>query len=171
MSDVFGRRPLTFGGAFAADSAIMSVGVLGDAGTGFIIQTLSIQYQQPITRIYEVGSQYTYYVAGRPQGTANVAAVIGPGKLIATFFESIGDVCNAAGNDLTFGVQPGCLGSSYKYPGIQFIAKNIVLQSIGVSVAAQDMVINQQLSLFFTALLLCPATLYEPPPTADCSSI
>ena len=148
----------------------MTVGVLSDAGTGFIIQTLSIQYQQPITRIYEVGSQDTYYVAGRPQGTVNVAAVIGPGKLTAAFFESIGNVCNAAGNDLTFGVQPGCLGSSYKYPGTQFIAKNIVLQSIGVSVAAQDMVINQQLSLFFTALLLCPATIYGLSATADCPS-
>lgn len=159
MADVFNRRALTFGGAFAADSAEISLSIRNQAGVGLITQTLSIQYQQPITRIYEVGSQNTFFVAGRPQGTAAIAAILGPGAVNAAFFQSIGDVCNAVGNDLNVCVQAGCQGfSDQGFSGLRFIAKNIVMQSIGLSVAAQDMVINEQLSLFFTSLLVCDAS-------------
>lgn len=167
MPDIFGRRPLDYGGSFSADGA--QIEIAGLVGIGLIVQQLSIQYQQPITRIYEVGTQKTYFVAGRPQGTANIASVLGPGSVFSTFYQLLGDVCNAPINDLRICLQAGCttpIGTSVSFPvpaiissavssGMQLIAKNMVLQSIGLAVAAQDMVINQQLGLFFTSLLMC----------------
>src|SRR5687768_10439908 len=160
--DIFGRRALEFGGAFAADSAQIELvlncdadndGVADFESTGLLTQQLNVQYQQPITRLYEVGTQKTYYVAGRPQGTANIARVLGPGTVMAEFYACLGDVCRADANDLCFCVQANCVGNpDQDFNAMQIGLKNVVLQSLGFSIAAQDMVINEQLSLFFTAL-------------------
>jgi hypothetical protein len=160
--DIFGRRPLEFGGAFAADSACIQLNLDCDDGgseacaiEGLLTQQMNVQYQQPITRLYEVGSQKTYYVAGRPQGTMNVARVLGPGGVMACFYECLGDVCNADKNDICFCVEANCLGNEDQdFNALEVCLKNVVLQSLGMSVQAQDMIINEQLSLFFTAMLV-----------------
>ncbi len=166
--DIFGRRPLMFGGAFAADSACINLGFScgGTEIPGLLTQQMSVQYSQPVTRLYEVGSQKTYYVAGRPQGSCNLARVLGPGAIFSAFYSCLGNVCNANQNDLCFCVEPGCLGEDEdgvdecgdplpEFSSMDICMKNVVLQSIGFSVAAQDMMINEQLSLFFTAMLVC----------------
>lgn len=155
-TDIFGRRALQFGGAFAADSAQIDLGIRCEGipgGSGLLTQQLNIQYQQPITRLYEVGTQFTYSVAGRPQGTASLARILGPGTVMAELYSCLGDVCQADKNDMCFCIQAGCLSTTHGYEGMQLCIKNVVLQSLGFSVQAQDMIINEQMSLFFTALL------------------
>ena len=158
-NDIFGRAKLQFGGAFAADSADISFGSNVGAfhsGVGLVTQQIGFQYQQPITRIYEVGTQLTYYIAGRPQGSANAARILGPARVLVAFYSQFGDVCKAGQNYLFFKFRAGC-GTT---PGagtvggaaLTFILDNVILQSIGMSVGAQDMIINEQLSFFFTAL-------------------
>ncbi len=122
---------------------------------GLLTQQLNVQYQQPITRLYEVGTQRTFYVAGRPQGNANVARVLGPGNVMAEFYECLGNVCNADLNDICFCVQSGCNSQvAQQFGAMNICLKNVVLQSLGVSIRAEDMIINEQLSLFFTAMLV-----------------
>lgn len=160
--DIFGRRALVFGGAFAADSVDINLTIDcgGQSSCGLITQMLNVQYSQPITRLYEVGTQLTYYIAGRPQGTASIARILGPGTIMSAFYACLGDVCNAEGNDMCFCLQAGCIGNpqqdagcqSTGFSGITYGMKNVVLQSVGISVAAMDMIINEQLSLFFTSL-------------------
>jgi hypothetical protein len=159
-SDIFNRRPLQFGGAFAADSARINLdfgaclGFNPDDEPGMLVQNLTIQYQQPITRLYSVGSQLTFYVAGRPQGNATLARVLGPGVVATSLYACLGDVCNADTNDLCFCLEANCLGNqSQDFDDIHLCVKNVVLQSLGFSVQAENMVINEQMSLFFTALI------------------
>ncbi len=159
--DIFGRRSLSFGGAFAADSAQIALNLsctndLDQAisSAGLLTQQLNIQYQQPITRLYEVGTQYTYYVAGRPQGSANIARVLGPGSVMAELYSCLGDVCNASANDMCMCFAANCAGNQDQdFNAMQVGLKNVVLQSLGFSIQAQDMMINEQMSLFFTALI------------------
>lgn len=189
-TDIFGRKPLQFGGAFAADSANIELIIPCDTDgdgydeefptCGLLTQNLSIQYQQPITRLYEVGSQFTYYVAGRPQGTATIARILGPGAVIDGLYECLGNVCNADKNDICFCLQAGCATDiisetacgTAQFSSVKLGLKNVVLQGIGFSVQAQDMVINEQMSLFFTAMLAeysedgCQSTEYEFDPPA-----
>lgn len=171
-SDAFGRVPLTYGGGFAADSACISLGLTcedeeGDPIEipGLLTQQLGIQYQQPITRLYEVGSQRTYFVAGRPQGTSNIARVLGPGSLMAEFYSCLGNVCNAVNNDMCFCLEAGCFGQEEgqqdchgdeiaPFGAMNICLKNVVMQNLGFTVQAQDMLINEQLALFFTALIV-----------------
>jgi hypothetical protein len=181
-TDIFGRRALEFGGSFAADSACIDLTLNcldGDNNpvviSGLLTQQLSIQYQQPITRLYEVGSQRTYYVAGRPQGSASLARVLGPNAITTAFYTCLGDVCNADRNDMCFCVAADCLTRSVGQQdgcgsditggadGMNICLKNVVMQSLGFGVQAQDMIINENLSLMFTAMLVqegaceCPA--------------
>jgi hypothetical protein len=155
MADIFGRAPLQFKGAFAADAAAINFGT-GDpafgSGVGLVTQSLQVSYQQPITRLYEVGTQYTYYVAGRPQGQINMARILGPGVVSTAFYQVFGNVCNADANHLTFDVATGCNTVGSNKGAMYFLANNVLLQSMGLSVAAQDMIINEQLSMFFTSL-------------------
>lgn len=116
---------------------------------------MAVQYSQPITRLYEVGSQKFYYVAGRPQGSANLARVLGPGNVMSAIYECLGNVCLADENDICFCFSANCSlsGAQEATNAIQFAITNVVLQSIGFSVAAQDMMINEQMSLFFASML------------------
>lgn len=170
--DIFGRRPLQFGGAFAADdsfvrfgSPVFDAGVGADivggtqaaggqngfgSGAGLVTQNIQFTYQQPITRIYEVGTQFTYYIAGRPQGNASAARILGPSRLVSAFYSAFGNICNASNNFLTFSFNQGC---NIQGPNtLVFLLTYVVLQSVGMAVAAQDMIINEQLSFFFTSL-------------------
>lgn len=156
MADIFGRRPLAFGGAFAADAASINFATGNPqfaSGAGLVTQNMQISYQQPITRLYEVGTQLTYYVAGRPQGQINLGRILGPGLVTTAFYQSFGNVCFANANHLSFSVATGCQpDGSDTGPRVYFLANNVLLQSIGLSVAAQDMIINEALSLMFTSL-------------------
>lgn len=158
MADIFNRLPLQYGGSFAADAASMNFGTnaagLGSGGgTGLVTQSLQVSYQQPITRLYEVGTQFTYYIAGRPQGSINLARVLGPGSVSTAFYEVFGDVCLADQNHLVFDVAAGCSPAGALVSNrIFYLANNVLMQSVGISVQAQDMIINEAISMMFTSL-------------------
>jgi hypothetical protein len=168
-TDVFGRTPLQFGGAFSADAATVTFGSISsentglDAGIGLLTQQLGINYQQPVTRIYEIGTHNVYYIAGRCQGNANVARILGPRPIMTAFYEQYGDVCNASENVIQFYAETGCLAAGDFAPNNQSTIQDVpalllemtgvVLTTISETVRAEDMVLNEQLQLMFISLL------------------
>lgn len=166
MADLFGRIADAYGGAFAADSARITFaadpGFLGsgvspgeggaNGGVGMLTQQLSFNYQQQITRIYEIGTNYSFYVAGRTQGNLSIGRVIGPRPVAVAFYRKYGDVCQAATNHLDIEMATGCSSIGGFNQVYSFSLKFCVIMSIGVSVNAQDMMINEQLQLLFASL-------------------
>jgi hypothetical protein len=163
--EVFGRTPLQFGGAFSADAATVTFGAIGDsgdttldAGIGLLTQQLGINYQQPVTRIYELGTRFVYYIAGRCQGNANIARILGPRPIMGAFYAQYGNVCNAAENSIIFYAETGCvtqgdLGDFGVGPSMLLQMTGVVLTTIAETVRAEDMVLNEQLQLMFISLL------------------
>ena len=145
MSDVFKNTVSRFSGAFAGDSAKLNFSGIGDAG--FLVQNLSFQYSQNVTRLYEVGRRDVYYVSGRTAGQVSLARVIGPRTLLSAFYETYGDVCNALTNTMSFSMRNRCNEVDAKYT-----AKYCVITSIGVNVSAGDLVIGEQAALMFSSL-------------------
>jgi len=144
--DVYSRQ-VTFGGAFSADGARIT---FAGFGAGLLVQTLSYQYQQAISRLYEVGSADIYLVAGRTQGQVSMARVLGPKKILPAFYRKFGDVCLAGENNMKFSARTGCAGGGNDAGALQQInIKHIVITSMGGSVNANDMIINEQLSMMF----------------------
>jgi hypothetical protein len=163
MPDVYSRGGHEFKGSFSADAAkvvFAGGGVLEAGGIGLLTQGLNVSYQQQISRIYEIGSQNTYYVGGRTQGSANMERVFGPRVMTAAFYKKYGDVCAAGDNTIDFSLEAGCeqpgsfTGASGLVHGAAFAKQgftlhNCVITSMGFSVRAQDMIINEQVQMMF----------------------
>jgi hypothetical protein len=153
MADVFKRTELNFGGAFAADKGLITP---NKGLTGVMMQNLSLNYSQAVTRIYEIGmagkTPSMYYIGGRSQGQMQAAHVIGPRIAMKAYYDAFSDVCEAATNDINIKLTKVDCGSSGGSRSIGYKAKFCVLVSIGVTVSAQDMVINENSQLMFSNL-------------------
>jgi hypothetical protein len=156
--------PLEFGGAFSADGARVTFG-LGNtalpgnqpqvsvlAGVGLLSQSLQFQYQQPVQRIYELGTKLCYYIAGRAMGNASIARILGPRQVLLAFYQVYGNVCNAAENILEFAATTAC-GPAANDGFLLMLLTGVVLTAVADGVRAEDMVVSEQLQLMFISLL------------------
>jgi len=145
MPDVFGRN-VELGTGFKADGAKIKFAGK-ECADGLLIQNISIQYQQQVNRLYEVGCPQVYLIAGRTQGTISMARVIGPKGIMVDFYEEYGNPCND--RDLEIDLSPGMCE---KASNSAITAKKAIITSIGISVAANDMLINEQMQWMFVTL-------------------
>jgi hypothetical protein len=174
MSSVYEKQKTGWGGSFSSDLAAMTL-----AGTTTplgIVQNAQLQFAQQIARIYDVGNGGAattggivpvFYVGGRTQGQATIARVLGPQSgALCIFYNTMGDVCSP--QDLTFTFAGGCsnaggpqptqrtaLGSAIggaNYNRVMYTATGCVMTNLGVSVASQDMIVNENISLMFANL-------------------
>jgi hypothetical protein len=161
--DIFSRDGQDFGGAFAADAASITFAqgeIAGGGGVGLITQNLTFSYNQAVTRIFEVGSNLTFLVAGRASGQAGVARILGPRKIQTAFYKKYGNVCNAATNHIDFSAESACSVSSnagrgsYTSGVYAFTLRSVIITGLNVGVSAGDMLINEQLQMMFIALNL-----------------
>jgi len=156
-NELFTRTETDFGGAMHAQFGIVTP---ANGLTGVLMQNIQLSYQQQVTRLYELGNKgvksKVYYVGGRAQGSMSVAHVIGPGVSIKAFYDNFGDVCKAQTNtceiDLSTNVCNQQNAGDVKPPRVAYTVKYCVLVSIGMSVAAQDFVINENSQLMFSGL-------------------
>lgn len=141
--DVFGRDASQggFGGAFNAAGARMTIDELGD----MLVSQVQVQYQQQVTRVFNVQDDKTYYVVGRTNGQGSIGTVVGPKPAQDAGVEHLSDPCNQAivRFDFTGG---NCENAPIKRIRTVF---DVVLNSVGFTIQAQDMVINEQLGFQF----------------------
>jgi hypothetical protein len=165
MADVFAREGNDFQGSFASDGAkvVFASGAAGGEflGVGMLTQQLSVQYSQAVTRLYEIGTNFTFLVAGRTQGQVTLARVLGPRSVQLSFYTKYGNVCNADTNNVNFETETGCqqgdnnVGPSQQgglATGHKFGVHNAVITSLGITVNAQDMMINEQITMMFVQM-------------------
>jgi hypothetical protein len=72
----------------------------------------------------------------------NMARVVGPKPLVSDFLRQYGDVCNIQSNHITLVVRGACATDAG-----QIKATGVVVTQVAYRVAAQDMVINQAVSM------------------------
>jgi hypothetical protein len=170
MSAVYERQKTGFAGSFASDiSAMTLAGTTQPLG---IVQNVQLQFAQQIARIYDVGNQGgggnvpVFYVGGRTQGQATIARVLGPQSgALCDFYAVIGNVCTP--QDLQFTFAGGCIGEaggttsftaiasatgSSTFNRVTYSAIACVMTNLGVTVASQDMIVNENVSLMFANL-------------------
>jgi hypothetical protein len=151
-NDVFQRNVSNIAGTFTADGAKATFGTLG---TNLLIQQLQFQYAQTVTRLYGVGETDQYYVGGRTNGQMNANRVIGPSASSSAIYTGFGDVCSPKNISLQFGVscQQGTAPAATAGGGTNnYTLDNAVLTQVGLSVASQDMIINEAMTFMFASL-------------------
>lgn len=151
MADVFKRAKLRWGGAFAAETGLLTP---NKGLTGVLMQQLQAQYSQQVSKIYEIGpageTSAVYYVAGRPSGQLNVSHVIGPGVAMAMYYENFSDVCSAEDNDIQLKLsKTQCSKGGGENSTISYNCQYCVLTQIGLSTQSQDLLINESSQLTF----------------------
>jgi len=142
-TDMF-SNDVVYGGAFSAEGATIA---FDKPYTGLLVQNLSWQYMQNISRLYDVTSSDVALVQGRTGGQGSMSRVMGPSALTAGFFTRYGNVCYSDTNTLTITVVASCDESSP--PEVELEMNHVVLNSYGGAVSAQDMVVNEQIGFVF----------------------
>lgn len=164
VSDIFSRAGNDFRGSFASDGAkVVFAGAntsgrsfgtdAARGGVGLLTQQLSVQYSQAISRLYEIGTNYTFLVAGRTQGQVQMNRVLGPRPVQGAFYRKYGNVCNAGSNNISFQLESSCDASAVAPQNVEsFSIHHAVITNMGFNVAAQDMMINEQVAMMFVSL-------------------
>lgn len=142
MPDIFGRNPSPFMGAFAADASVLIFNGVDQALQ--LIQQLSVNYSQPVNTIFEIGSNNRYYVVGRTTGQVMFGRIIGPTVTSAALLQVLGNVCAKGDRNLTLTLGNAACAGSGAGKKIILIAKAVVAQSVGYSMQAEQMLINEQ---------------------------
>ena len=164
-TDVYGRRAASFGGSFSADDAVMTFPGLKDADGNrlpatvpLLLQNASFNYQQNVTRLFDLSTSNIYYVAGPAAGQGSLSQVLGPTRVSRAFMQSYGTVCDAGEHVLNFQMMAGCTTTadanvSQRWSSAHgFRAAYVVITQVGVQMSAQQMVIQQNLGLMFSTL-------------------
>jgi hypothetical protein len=149
MASVFAGGQ-THRGGFRADQLSLTIG--GEPVAGFLIQQVQFQYAQQVSLLYEIGSNFVYYVGGRAQGTASIGHIIGPSDFALKLLDKYKDLCYP--QDISFKAGAGCDGPKAENTTSEmtYTLEDAVMTTISVSVTAQDVVINQQLQFMFIDL-------------------
>lgn len=163
MADVFQSAPMSYGGGFRSDLGMLET---TDGLTGILMQNIQVTYQRPITKIYELGNAggprppllaaatkgtNVYYVEGRPQGSLTLARILGFAASINAFYVKYGSACNAGKNTMTLALNSAeCVGPGVK---VKLAMSFCVLTSVGVSVNAQQLVINENCAMEFANMV------------------
>jgi hypothetical protein len=144
-ANIFNRTASQVEGVFVADGVSLTI----NGGVMSLVQQLQISYQQAISRIFEVGSANLYYVGGRATGNATFQRIIGPAGGLCAFYKQYGDVCGAIGRNLVFGLGNGGCSTT---PNDTYTLTSVVLQSVQISVTANDIIVSDMAQLVFAAL-------------------
>jgi len=145
MADVF-NRTVSFGNAFKSEDVTIA---FSGITVGMLVQNLNVTYQQQISRLWELGSQKQYYIAGRTGGNFTIAKLAGPTTGLNAFITQYGNVCNANSNTIDFSYSGGwCTGGTSGNLKLH----HAVIENIGIAVSSNDMIVNQNVSGMFASL-------------------
>jgi len=145
-SDVFSRE-IDIGQPLASESIRLLVSGLTDED--MLAQNVRIEYRQNVSRLWEVGSSKTFFIAGRTEGSMTIGRVVGGKGISRDFIQKYGDVCRSASNVITMVLQAGCGAVSDKG---KISASNVIITSIAYAINAKDMMITEDLGMMFSRL-------------------
>jgi len=121
-------------GSVKADDVTLTLG-----SAVVLVQQFQFTVNRTVNFLYEIGSNNVYYVGNRRQGQCQLTRVVAGGGTFTTLLTKYGKMCEP---------QPMSLkGTPCKGGGaVTYDIKDATLTSIGASVTAQDVVINENLS-------------------------
>lgn len=145
-NDIYSRK-VEYGDAFEADKVKIK---FSGFGLGLIGQSIQTVYAQILNRIWDLGSNKTFLIAGRTSGNATFQTLSGPSGTVKAFLRKYGDVCQAASNTLDFSYTGAwCRGGG---TSDSFSLHNVVVQQATLAVSAQDMMLNNGVAAMFISM-------------------
>ena len=144
MADLFNAAG-KIGGIFKGTTIALTLGGAGIQGA--LVQNIGINYQRNVSRIWELGSDDTYYVVGHTEGQATLSRIVG--RADADLLDELADVCSAKDRTLNMtGVADTCEGQG----NFAIVMVGPVLTSRNFSISADQFIITSQSALMFSGL-------------------
>jgi hypothetical protein len=128
-------------GSFRAEDLKMTFG--GQDGNGALVQQANFTVNRAVNFLYEIGSNNIYYVGNRRQGQASLQRVVSTSAVFKTLLSTYGDMCNP--KDIVFTTNSECLTAATAVAPTNYTLKFATLTSIGASVTAQEVTVNESL--------------------------
>lgn len=101
MADVFNARG-SLGGVFKGTSVAVTLGNGANNGNtgqvGSLVQRIAITYRRNVTRIWELGSDNTYYVIGHTEGSLTMERIVA--AVTSDILDALADACTALNTTL-----------------------------------------------------------------------
>ena len=147
-----GGQDQLYGGSFRADDVTLSFGD-GGAKKGALVQSVQFQIQRNVNMLYEIGSTNVYYVGGRRQGNATFQRVVSGSQDFKSMATKFGDICKP--DNLVLNASQAVCGGEEggaTNGGVTYTLVKATLQSVGATVSANDIVINESLGFMFIDL-------------------
>ena len=122
-----------------------------------LVQNLSTSMQQPITPLYEIGSNNRYYVVGKSTGNFTIAQILGfkdaAKKSVVQQVADMADPCKITNMTLVY---PGntCKVGAAKgdKQELRLNMTGVLVQSIQITQQAQDNLVTANLAGIFTSM-------------------
>jgi len=157
MADIYGKNT-EFGKTSILTADVMSIiveGGLGKDATGFLIQNVTVQYNQPLNRIYEIGSNKVYFAPGRSIGSMQLGRIIGQ--------NTISKVLGPTGTklwttqDITAGDRHITLKGTSTFGGgcavtVEYKISGAVVESYGFAADANGLLVQENVTIQFASL-------------------
>jgi len=152
-TDIFGytRNPKP-AGVLSNENSTLVIGGASGANLATLVQNWSIQYQQNVEEIFELGSNRMFWKKGRPQGAGSIARMVGAGTGpgISMFSQDALDICNG-GASMAFTVGGG--GCTAQAPFTINLA-GVVVTGDGFASQVQDAQVTESISWRFAQMAI-----------------
>lgn len=148
------KAQATYAGAFFTSAGS---GVKFGGADLHLVQNLSTSMQQPITPLYEIGSNNRYYVVGKSSGNFTIAQIlgfrsVGGGKDVFEQIKDMADPCKPKNLTLIY-PSSNCdaKGESSGTP-LEINLTGVLVQSVQITQQAQDNLVTANVTGMFTNL-------------------
>jgi hypothetical protein len=111
-----------------------------------LVQNLQVAHQQPVQPIFEVGSNKRYFVVGKASGTFTIGQILGFGSGALNSVKDMADPC--IGDRVLTMMIPNshCKVGGATSGNLGLTLRGILLNQVGFTVAAQDNLVNSNVS-------------------------
>ncbi len=152
-NDIFNAKGTT-GGVFKGTTVAITLGAAGggngQASKGSLVQNISISYNRGLNRIWELGSDDTYFILGHTEGSIQMSRIIG--RKDSDIVDQLGDACKA--KDMVLNISStdrgeACPGSEMSF---SLQASGPMLQSVAFSISADNFLANSNVTMMISGL-------------------
>lgn len=146
--DIYGAGGAV-GGVFKGTLVSLVIG--GDeAAKGSLVQSIAIDYALQVNRIWELGSEDTYFVIGHTNGTAQLNKIVG--KVGNDILEQISDACTSVNKTISVSSTAHSQACDNTALDFDLAIQGPILNRRSFSINADNFMITESASIMFASL-------------------
>lgn len=150
MGDLFGAKGAV-GGIFKGTQVAVTLGKgtvgNGTGQKGALVQTMALSYTRNVTRVWELGSNDSYYIIGHTEGQMQMNRIVA--KVENDILDELGDACKAKDYLLNLTSVANACETGAK---ISLVASGPMLTQRSFSADAGQFVLTSSAALMFSGL-------------------